>query len=305
MSSHAFKRPAVSNRLLLVFTTLFLTYLTPVLVAIYQEWTTELVSVEPLPYGGQMGLACWLAALMALYVFLRTLAQYVPIKTHSKSAASHKEDILRMLHCGIAIAVLGGVSARLESGRVDGVTNLSFIPLVTVFTLFYTLLFEVVRDVKMTLSADMAQNIPTLVTFTSSLLVIIAVVRSHASHAWMQPPAFRNAFFGWTALILMVHILLFFVPRLPGTEGVAYLHLHHWYWPLPLVHLCVFPTDVSMLAQAMFLGVAIHGIACFGTERMFYDNKLMSRRPSLFEYKLKDPQMLDQYMPEAVGNKHD
>ena len=63
-----------------------------------------------------MGLACWLAALMALYVFLRTLAQYVPIKTHSKSAASHKEDILRMLHCGIAIAVLGGVSARLESG---------------------------------------------------------------------------------------------------------------------------------------------------------------------------------------------
>ena len=55
----------------------------------------------------------------------------------------------------------------------------------------------------------------------------------------------------------------------------------------------------------MFLGVAIHGIACFGTERMFYDNKLMSRRPSLFEYKLKDPQMLDQYMPEAVGNKHD
>ena len=41
MSSHAFKRPAVSNRLLLVFTTLFLTYLTPVLVAIYQEWTTE------------------------------------------------------------------------------------------------------------------------------------------------------------------------------------------------------------------------------------------------------------------------
>ena len=39
------------------------------------------------------------------------------------------------------------------------------------------------------------------------------------------------------------------VVRLPGTEGVAYLHLHHWYWPLPLVHLCVFPTDVSMLAQ--------------------------------------------------------
>ena len=154
--------------------------------------------------------------------------------------------------CGVLGTVVGGLHGlenfvvseyaslsviqrgSLCSGRVDGVTNLSFIPLVTVFTLFYTLLFEVVRDVKMTLSADMvlpcffvrvfmhtqtrmrvlergcrclkisryadnttvcvcvcvhgracavalvalcsqAQNIPTLVTFTSSLLVIIGL----------------------------------------------------------------------------------------------------------------------------------
>ncbi len=41
------------------------------------------------------------------------------------------------------------------AGQVDGFTGLSFLPLIVGYTLFYTLLFEVLRQVNMTLSADM------------------------------------------------------------------------------------------------------------------------------------------------------
>jgi hypothetical protein len=37
--------------------------------------------------------------------------------------------------------------------------------------------------------------------------------------------------------------------------------------------MCVFHSDVAMVAQAIFVGVHIHGVNCFGVEPLFYDEK--------------------------------
>jgi hypothetical protein len=54
------------------------------------------------------------------------------------------------------------------------------------------------------------------------------------------------------------------------------------------MHMCVFHTDTSMLAQAIFLAVHIHGVDCFGVEPLFYDSERRARHPSDFDWVLKE-----------------
>lgn len=42
------------------------------------------------------------------------------------------------------------------------------------------------------------------------------------------------------------------------------------YWAFCAAHMCVFDSRTSQLAQAMFLGCYIHGVALFGVEKCFY-----------------------------------
>ena len=84
--------------------------------------------------------------------------------------------------------------------------------------------------------------------------------------------------------------IFFFLPNIPLLQGHTFLHLHHWYWPVPLAHMCVFHTDVSMLAQAIFLAVHIHGVVCFGVEPLFYETERRARHPSDFEWVLIEQQ---------------
>jgi len=36
--------------------------------------------------------------------------------------------------------------------------------------------------------------------------------------------------------------------------------------------MCVFHSDVAMIAQAIFVAVHIHGVNCFGVEPLLYDS---------------------------------
>ena len=53
-------------------------------------------------------------------------------------------------------------------------------------------------------------------------------------------------------------------------------------------HLCVFHSDCSMLAQAIFLGVHMHGVAAFGVDPIFYNTERMARFPEDFDWVLKE-----------------
>jgi len=46
-------------------------------------------------------------------------------------------------------------------------------------------------------------------------------------------------------------------------------HLHHRLTSLLAAHACVFATDVSIVSQAMFLAVYVHGMSVFGAEKAF------------------------------------
>ena len=55
-----------------------------------------------------------------------------------------------------------------------------------------------------------------------------------------------------------------------GGPGAAHVHVHHWYWAFAAAHMCVFDSKTSEMAQAMFCGCYIHGVALFGVEKCFY-----------------------------------
>ena len=82
------------------------------------------------------------------------------------------------------------------------------------------------------------------------------------SSARSPPP--RRQDLGFITLGLIYHLALVFGP------GHAHVHVHHWYWAWALTHICVFDSKTSQIAQAMFTGAYIHGVALFGVEQIFY-----------------------------------
>ena len=52
--------------------------------------------------------------------------------------------------------------------------------------------------------------------------------------------------------------------------GAASAHFHHSYLGFVGSCLCTLATDTSMVAQAMLLGIYLHGTSLFGVERVFY-----------------------------------
>ena len=52
--------------------------------------------------------------------------------------------------------------------------------------------------------------------------------------------------------------------------GAASAHFHHYYLGFVGSCLCTLATDTSMVAQAMLLGIYLHGTSLFGVERVFY-----------------------------------
>eukprot|EP00667_Euglena_gracilis_P013245 EG_transcript_13654 len=273
---------------LYLFSGLFLLYLTPVLLSFPATFARDVPVAEPLPYAAQgWGIALWLGLLFGLYASLRSIGQWLPLKMHRKSPAAHKNDVTQLAYMGMALAVTAGLAARMTSVETDETIGLPFSHLTVFYTLFYTLLFEVLRPINMTLSSDMVGNVPALLTFAACMIVLLGIFAGHLRHALSQPPAFRNAYLAWIVVGAAFHAGILLRPSIAGVPGRAYLHLHHWYWPLPFAHMAIFRSELSMLSQAMFLGIFIHGAACFGCEPLFYDGELMARRPSLFELRLK------------------
>jgi len=65
-------------------------------------------------------------------------------------------------------------------------------------------------------------------------------------------------------IIIAAHAALVLAP------GAASAHFHHYYLGFVGSCLCTLATDTSMVAQAMLLGIYLHGTSLFGVERVFY-----------------------------------
>jgi len=228
-----------------------------------------------------IALSQWLGTLLLLYVAYRVIGRKVGIKLHEKTIAKHKDDILRLVYYGMTMAAVSGIASRIEEGVVNSETGLSFIPLTIAYCVFFTFIFELVKERDITLSIGLFENkiglLVVFLAFCTCLLVLTALFLT----AWQVSTSFFAMYTGVFLVGFFSHLAMF-CPVVPGLPGRSYLHLHHWYWSVPLAHMCVFHTDVSMLAQAIFLAVHIHGVDCFGVEPLFYDTERRARHPSDF-----------------------
>lgn len=266
-------------------------FLAPVLVALIREFygfnadiKQEHLLLPIMHKGGAefiIALSKWLGTLIVTYIVYRALGRRLGIKLHDKTLAKHKDDLLRLVYFGMTMAAVGGIAVRLEENVVNSETGLTFIPLTLAYAVFYTVIFELVKERDITLSYGLFENkvgmIVVLLGFSTCILVLVCLFMT----AWQVSTSFFTMYAGVFAVGLLAHFVMF-IPVFPGIPGRSYLHLHHWYWSAMMSHMCVFHTDVSMLAQAIFLAVHIHGVDCFGVEPLFYDTERRARHPSDF-----------------------
>jgi hypothetical protein len=276
---------------LILFFVCYGVFLAPVLVALIREFygmnlerKEEHLLLPIMHPGGPtflLALSQWLAVLLLVYVLYRVMGRRVGIKLHEKTLAKHKDDLLRLVYFGMTMAAVGGIATRIEEGVVNTETGLSFIPLTLAYCVFFTFIFELVKERDITLSIGLFENKMGLFVVSLAFCTCVLVIAALFLTAYQVSPSFFAMYTGVFIVGLLAHITMF-CPGFPGVPGRSYLHLHHWYWSVPLAHMCVFHTDVSMLAQAIFLAVHIHGVDCFGVEPLFYDTERRARHPSDF-----------------------
>lgn len=239
----------------------------------------------------------------------RVVGRRVGIKLHEKTLAKHKDDLLRLVYFGMTMAAVGGIAIRIEEGVVNHETGLPFVPLTLAYCVFYTFIFELVKERDITLSVGLFENKIGMIVVAVGMLTGTFVVVSMFLTAWQVSSSFFLMYCGVAGAGSIAHVIMF-CPTIPGVPGRSYLHLHHWYWSVPLAHMCVFHTDVSMLAQAMLLAIHIHGVDCFGVEPLFYDTERRARHPSDFDWVLKEhaheKRPYDLYIPnDELANSFD
>eukprot|EP00434_Breviolum_minutum_P007770 symbB.v1.2.006856.t1/scaffold408.1/size210514/14 len=123
-----------------------------------------------------------------------------------------------------------------------------------------------VRHVNLHISLDVLQNPRGLGICIAALVVILGVLASHLSMAVQQGFTFAFVYVGWILLGLLLHAL---TQAIPGGR----LHVHHWYWAFLASHYPIFDCLLSSLSQAgysaAFMGIYVHGVACFGLEAIY------------------------------------
>ena len=198
------------------------------------------------------------AVILGLYAALRLLSR-LGWKVRPKYCWQHKDDLMRMAYLDVSLCFLGRLHSR----------NVMFLMCLVYFTAFYALLFEMVRHVNLHISWEVRHNPRGLAICCSALTIILAVLGAHTSMAYRE--GFLWTYGAWVALCLLCHG---FMSAAPGTR----LHLHHWYWAFLAAHFAIFDCALSMCAQAAFVGIYVHGAACFGLDPIYYGERRAPRQ---------------------------
>ena len=119
----------------------------------------------------------------------------------------------------------------------------------------------------MHISVDLLQNPAGFGIATAAIIVIGGVLKSHLQLAFLEDFEFGVVYVGWVFLALLAHVATASLWR--NASEASKLHLHHWYWAFLAAHFPIFDSALSCLSQAAFLGIYVHGAACFGLESIF------------------------------------
>jgi hypothetical protein len=165
-----------------------------------------------------------------------------------------RRDALFLLHVGVATGVLSGNGARIgqlfDGNLGPGLLLIFAFP---VYYILYTLTFRCDRAHTILVDRLPPQCVPII-------LGLVLALASLAYTSWRVSGATLAMFLSIVAAVLVLHVVLFCSgPR----------HIHHWYWPLPLMVAFIFDTWLCHLAQPLLLAVHVHGIARFQAADVF------------------------------------
>lgn len=272
---------AISDTPFWAFNIAYMLFLMPILCCLIAEMLSSdarVLDVNALPLHGhndeRIGLAAGaivVGGLLALSVALQTALTTTGWKLNGKSVAQHKDDFARMAYLNVSLVFLGRVQWRIFPDSGGFWETCAFPALVVYFTVFFTLLFEMVRHINLHIGPDLVRNPRGLWITVVGVFVLVSVLHSHVRLAFAQASSFGYAYLGWLALALLGHAALHVTPEacLGGTQGTTKLHVHHWYWSFMAAHFAIFDSQLSCVSQALFISVYIHGAACFGLEGIF------------------------------------
>lgn len=203
-------------------------------------------------------IARWIILDVMLYGLQRRLAKAWHWKMHDKHSATHKEDIFRMGYLSGLFCVAGRVGARLD------IYPVSFPALIAGYTLAFGILFEMVRHCNIEFTRECVNNPYTIAFATFVILVLLALAVNHFSLV----VALNDRSDFSAELFLLAAVVVFHVV-LSAAPGQSSAHWHHWYTGALGSLFCPFDSLSSKVAQAMLLGVYLHGTALFGIEPCF------------------------------------
>ncbi len=208
----------------------------------------------------------WIGFLTGVFLVYRTVVSLTDWLGPERMTSTRKglDALSRLVYDGSFLYVASGVRDKVfyPSERIPyGV----FLALVTLFSAAYAVAFRLLQDKSIAVTRARLSSSPVLwftVILPSACIVVLTVVY-HMMTAWRVSAAFFSVYVSVVAFVFGFHAI-----------SIGYVdHLHHWYWALLCAHACVFNTDASIVAQAAFVAIYIHGVAMFGPTSIYADAK--------------------------------
>lgn len=177
------------------------------------------------------------------------------------------DSISRLLYDGSLLYVVAGIRDKVywtEERIPDGV----FIGLITLYSMAFAVCFWMSKHIGHTVVIKLSAMTWSMFVwvFVPSAGVIITTVVYHLMTAWRVSPDFFYVYLTVVIVWIVAH-------SIAAWRYGNSLHLHHWYWALYASHACIFNTDASMMCQAAFIAIYLHGVSVYGSTSIFEPEK--------------------------------
>lgn len=179
------------------------------------------------------------------------------------------EALSRLLYDGSILYFIAGVRDKIWYAH-ERIPPGVFLSLIFGFAVVYTFAFAKITPntktdhIVVTMKRIMRSPSILFLIFIPALIVICVVVVYHLMTAWRVSASFFGVYIGIVATFVVYHAGLAMV------YGERF-HFHHWYIALFCTHACLFNTDTSIVCQAAFLAIYLHGICVFGPDPVVED----------------------------------
>lgn len=207
----------------------------------------------------------WIGFVVSVFLAFRTAVALSWIRDKGMSLSFGLDAVFRLVYDASFLYVAASIKDKIffPEHLPQGV----FLALILGFTLVYTVVFEVWRDRDIKFTYERITKSPlTAFAVTVCAGIVVLVLVNLLLTAWRVSVFFFTVYTTVVFFVIGAHAVAWLVCT---AHGSAYVHLHHYYVALLCAHACIFGSNSSMVVQAGFVGVYLHGISVFGPETIF------------------------------------